>query len=268
MMPMPWDLTAVQWRIKRWAFKDLPLTIVAPSRWMADLVLRSPIVGGATLECVPNPLDTSVFAPRDRAKVRGRIGLPLSRRVVVYVGKPESVFAYEGRVPLLLEALRLVRLRRPELARTTQLLIVGGRGDELLRSSAFDGVAVGTVKDDHQMADCLYAADLMVDTTQFDNLPAVVQEAMSSGIAIVASDVGGLPDMIDEGVSGLLVDRASPQAFADAISVVLTDAGLCSRLGAQARVVAMDRYDCTRVAAAMLSVYERSLVRFLTGSRS
>lgn len=260
MMPMPWDLTAVQWKIKRWAFRGIPVTVVAPSPWMADLVLRSPIMSGAMVECVPNPLDTAVFAPRDRRAVRVRLGLPLSAKVVFYIGKPEpgSVFSYEGRVPLLLETLRLVRVDDPDLARNMQLLIVGGMGEELIRSSGYQGVAIGSLNDESEMADCLSAADVMINTTQYDNLPGVVQEAMSSGLAVVASRVGGLPNMIDNGVSGILVDHTSPRAFADAVQMVLTDTDLRNRLGSQARVVAIERYDFGRVAADMISAYERS----------
>lgn len=260
MRPMPWDLTAVQWKIKRWAFRGIPLTVVAPSPWMEDLVLRSPIMSGATVECVPNPLDTAVFAPRDRAAVRERLGLPLAAKVVFYIGKPGpgSVFAYKGRVPLLLEALRLVRVDDPDLARNMQLLIVGGRGEELIRSSGYQGVAMGSVDDESQMADCLAAADVMINTTQYDNLPGVVQEAMSCGTAVVASRVGGLPNMIDNGVSGILAERTSPRTFADAIQMVLTDTDLRNRLGSQGRLAAIERYDSSRVAAAIVTVYERS----------
>lgn len=93
MLPMLSALTAAQWKMKRWDFPSVPSTVVASSPWMADLVLRSPIMSGATVECVPNPLDTAVFAPRDGAAVRERFGLPLSVKVVFCIGKPNGVLA-------------------------------------------------------------------------------------------------------------------------------------------------------------------------------
>jgi glycosyltransferase involved in cell wall biosynthesis len=98
----------------------------------------------------------------------------------------------------------------------------------------------------------------MINTTQYDNLPGVVQEAMSCGTAVVASKVGGLPNMIDHGVSGILADSGSPRAFADAVQMLLRDVALRDSLGAQARLAATERYDSKRVATDMISVYRRS----------
>jgi glycosyltransferase involved in cell wall biosynthesis len=258
MLPTRRDLTALQWRVKRWALGGTPLTIVAPSSWMADLARRSPIVSRAAVVCVPNPVDTSLFRPWSKAEARQSLGIPSDKLVLCYIGKPDSVFAYEGRAPLLLEALRLVRADNPLVTREVRLLIIGGQGSELLASSGYEGVAVGAVNKESEMASLLAASDIMVNTTQYDNLPGVVQEAMSCGTAVVASRVGGLPSMIEHEVSGLLVEPTSPRAFADAIQLLLIDSNLRGRLGTHARLTATERYDSSHVAAAMVAVYERS----------
>ena len=257
MLPMPHDLTALQWRVKRWAVGRTPMTVVAPSTWMADTARRSPMLNHAEVVCVSNPLDTSFYSPRNKKEARRSLGVSDDHLVVFFIGKPHSVFFYEGRVPLLLEAMQNLRESSPALAERISLLVVGGRGEELINASGFAGIALGAVSDDRMIADCLSAADVMVDTTQYDNLPGVVQEAMSCGTVVVASDVGGLPNMLDDGRSGLLAGRHSPQAFAAAIETALSDERLRLELGRRARAKAVEQYDSSTVAPAMVSVYER-----------
>ena len=249
------DFTALQWRIKRAILGGIDLTVVAPSQWMGELVRRSPLAGHAALAVVPNPLDTSVYAPHDKGDARVAAGLPRSGSVLLFVGKPENVYAYEGRVPLLLESLRQLSSRAPEVAARVHLLVIGGHGDRLIASSGYPGVAVGAVRDDARMAELVSAADILVDTTQYDTLPAVVQEAMSCGTAVIASGVGGLPDMIESGKTGILADPSSPTAFAAAMEMVLSDFALRSRMQTAARDFAVRRWDYGPVADTLIAVY-------------
>jgi glycosyltransferase involved in cell wall biosynthesis len=263
MLPMPRDVTRLQWRVKRRALSRTPLTVVAPSAWMADIARRSPMLSHAEVVCVPNPLDTSFFSPREKKEARRSLGIPEGRLVVSFVGKPHSVFFYEGRVPLLIRALHILRESSPALAERISLLVVGGRGEELLEASGFTGVALGAVSDERRLVDCLSATDVLVNTTQYDNLPGVVQEAMSCGTVVVASDVGGLSDMLDGGKAGLLAERDSARAFATAIETVLADEGLRLRVGRRARAKAVHEYDASAVALGMAGVYERARKRHI-----
>jgi glycosyltransferase involved in cell wall biosynthesis len=251
------DWTGLQWRIKRRALRRTELTIVAPSSWMAGIVRQSPITRGADVICLPNPIDTDFFSPRNRVEARRRLGLPLAGSVVVHVGKPHSIGFYEGRIVLFVQALRRLRETAPDLAGDVRLLLVGGGGAELLRSSGFDGIALGGVSDEGVLVDCFSAADVMVNTTQYDNLPGVVQEAMSCGLAVIASDVGGLPEMLDGGEAGVLADRSSPAAFAVALETLLRDERLRGQLGRRARGKALRSYEGRVVAPAVLALYER-----------
>ena len=258
MQRMPLDLTALQWKLKRAFLGRLPLTVVAPSAWMRDLAEQSPILGRSRVVCVPNPIDTGHFAPRDRAGARAALQIGAEDLILLFVGKPDNVYFYEGRVPLLLESLRLLQGRSPKLTARLSLLVIGGRGDKVLRASGLAGRALGAVSDEEVLLDCLSAADVMVNTTQFDNLPGIVQEGMSCGTPIVASDVGGLSDMLGGGSSGVLVDSCSPLAFATALEKVLDDSEYRQELGRRARARAQHLYDSGVVVPQMIAVYERA----------
>jgi glycosyltransferase involved in cell wall biosynthesis len=261
MLAMPRDRTALHWKVKHRALSRASFTVVAPSEWMAELAARSPIAGRCEVVCVPNALDTAYFHPRSKTEARLSLGLPVDGIVLLFIGKPHDVFFYEGRVPLLLDALRILANSSPTLAKRTSLLVIGGRGEEILRASGHAGIALGSVAEEDRLVECLSAADAMVNTTQYDNLPGVVQEAMSCALPVVASDVGGLAEMLDHGRAGLLADHSSPTAFAECLERVLADEALRMELGRRARDRATRTYDVTAVIPTMLSIYERALRR-------
>lgn len=93
----------------------------------------------------------------------------------------------------------------------------------------------------------LYAeADLFVFPTMADCLGIAVMEAMAAGLAVITTRVGALPEVVRHGETGWVVPVNDPQALADAIALLATDARLRTRLGAAARVAATDRFDAAR----------------------
>jgi glycosyltransferase involved in cell wall biosynthesis len=79
-----------------------------------------------------------------------------------------------------------------------------------------------------------------------DGFPNVLAEAMAMGVPVVSTAISGIPEMIDDGVHGLLVEPRDPQALADALHRVLTDAELHARLALAARQRICDRFDSRR----------------------
>ncbi|MBW3649601.1 MAG: glycosyltransferase family 4 protein [Actinobacteria bacterium] len=76
-----------------------------------------------------------------------------------------------------------------------------------------------------------------------DALPTVLLEALALGLPVVASTVGGIPEIVDDGSEGLLVEEGDPEALAAAVARILTDEGLCQRLAAAGRDKALARFD-------------------------
>jgi len=98
-------------------------------------------------------------------------------------------------------------------------------------------------------------ADLLVLPSLYEDLGTVLLEAMYAGVPIVASKTGGIPDVVEDGVSGLLVEPGGPETLARAIDRVLADRGLASRLSEEARKRGKD-YDWELLAERVLRVYE------------
>jgi glycosyltransferase involved in cell wall biosynthesis len=173
-------------------------------------------------------------------------------------GRPRVVFVgrvvHAKGVETLVQA--AARCRTPGM----QLLLVGDGPERrhLERLARRIGVAgrvhvTGFVA--HELVpDVLASADLLVLPSVYEELGTVLAEALHAGIPVVASRVGGIPEIVADAVTGLLVEPGDPDALARAIDTVLGDGALAARLSANAAQRAVD-YDLDRVGAEVEQLY-------------
>jgi glycosyltransferase involved in cell wall biosynthesis len=90
----------------------------------------------------------------------------------------------------------------------------------------FDGPLYGSAK-----LDALADADMLVHPTRDDAFPLVILEAMAAGLAVVSTREGGIPDEVEDGITGILCDKENPSALADAIGKLLEQPDLCREMG-------------------------------------
>jgi len=105
----------------------------------------------------------------------------------------------------------------------------------------------------------LHAFDLYVLSSITEGLSLSILEAMAAGRAIVATRVGGNPELLDDGGAGVLVPARDPEAMADAVARLLRDPEQRRTLGARARARAREVFDVHRVARRLEGIYERAL---------
>jgi glycosyltransferase involved in cell wall biosynthesis len=108
----------------------------------------------------------------------------------------------------------------------------------------------------------LAESDVFVLSSRSEGLPVSVLEAMAARLPVVATAVGGLPELVVEGQTGYLVSPGDPGALAAALRPLLADRDLRSRLGDAGRARVEERFDLTRFRHAHLDLYRRELERF------
>jgi glycosyltransferase involved in cell wall biosynthesis len=113
----------------------------------------------------------------------------------------------------------------------------------------------------------LSRADMFVLTSLNEGLPLSILEAMAAGVPVVATRVGGVPEVVIDGETGILVRPEDPASTAEAIRRLLGDAGLRERLAMQARRLVRDEFTAQRMVDGVISVYEKVLARRRSGRR-
>lgn len=103
----------------------------------------------------------------------------------------------------------------------------------------------------------LAEADVFVGASHAEPLGVVYMEAMALGVPTIGTDAGGVPEIIEHGISGLLVPPKNPEAIADALERIATEPGLAERLGAAGRARIVDRFDSRIGAADVRAVIDR-----------
>lgn len=205
-----------------------------------------------------NAIAVPAARPRD-GHVRDRLGLASEAKVIglVAIQRPQK------RIDLLVRAAARLRTEFPELR---VLLIGDGPVEEATRIKALvaelgldDVVLTLGVRDD--VPDLLAAVDVAVLSSDFEGSPLAVLEYMEAGLPIVATEVGGLPDLLDDGRCGVLVAPGDDAELAAGIRRLLTDRELATRLGAAARHRRRTEFDLDTVVHGVEDIYERLLVR-------
>ncbi|NNJ09091.1 glycosyltransferase [Chloroflexales bacterium ZM16-3] len=249
----PHDLSQKIWGRKRAAFARLApgqLHIVALNSWIAAEVRRSSLLRDVPISVIANGLDIATFAPQDKAAARAAFGIPHDARVVLFVAA--SVTNRRKGFDLLVQALAALR----DLPRL--FLVTIGRGGAGI-DSAIPLLELGAVNDDARLALAYSAADVYVIPSRQDNLPNTVIEAMACGTPTVGFAVGGVPDMVRPGVTGLLAPPEDSAALADQIRALLADAGRCDTMAQHCRRIALAEHDQLRQSMRYVELYTRLL---------
>lgn len=238
------DRTRLNWQVKQRIYRELELDVVAPSRWLADQASRSPLLGRFPVHVIPYGVDTEVFSPVPRAEARAALGLPEGEAMVLVAGiEPRKGSDLLGTI--------LAGAERGA-GRPVSLAVAGGTANAEPPPGHITHL-LGDL-DEPAMRLAYAASDVYLLPTRYDNLPNTVLEAMACGSPIVATAVGGIPDVIEDGSNGL-VRRPDGAALGRAVADLLNDPELGARLGAAARNRARGELTLEHQARAYLDLY-------------
>jgi len=216
-------------------------------------------VPGDKITVVPNGLAPGEFEePPGWREFRRRFGVPEDAFLAVCAGR----LRWEKGQAVLLEA--LARLAA-EGGRPAFLLLAGAGPDEArLREQARalgleESVRFGGLLEDPREA--YRAADLLVQPSLWEGMPNAVLEAMAQGTPAVASSVGGVPEVVRDAVTGLLVPPGDPAALATAVARLRDDEALRASMGRAALARAREAFPLQATLEATAAVYEELLAR-------
>jgi len=202
---------------------------------------------GLTAEVIPNIIDLSRFSPGPPRAFAYSPHVVVTRNLEPIYGIPTAIRAFAQIVPSYPQARLTVAGSGPELSRLQALVAELG----LQSSVCFSG------RIENSEIPALYAsADCLLNPSTVDNMPISILEAFASGVPVVSTSAGGIPDMVEQGVSGLLVPIGDHDAMARELLRVLQDVSLAADLR-QAGLLQAERYAWPRVRTQWLDAYRR-----------
>jgi glycosyltransferase involved in cell wall biosynthesis len=230
------DLSRQVWLRKKAALSQVPkggLHLVATSRWIEGEAKRSSLLGDRDVTVIPNGLDVSDFAPRDRKFSRDFFDLPPDAKIVLFAA--DSAANVRKGFAYLAEALAGMR-------DVDNLLLVSVGGGE----PKVEGVPhrhLGRINDDRVLSLAYSAADVYAIASLQESFGQTVSESLACGTPVAAFATGGIVDMVRPGVTGELAPTRDVAALRAAVKrLLLSDPDNRSRMADNCRRIAVAEY--------------------------
>jgi len=231
--------------------------VVAVSAGMkADILAAYPEIPAERVRVIRNGIDTDEYRPDPRTGVLARYGVDPGRPYVIFVGR---ITRQKG-VPVLLRA-------ASRLIGEAQLVLLAGAADtpeqlaevtELvdgLRTSRSGVIWIPEMLPKPEVIQLLTHATVFACPSIYEPLGIVNLEAMACGTAVVGSRTGGIPEVVADGETGLLVPVGEPEPLADALNVLLRDPDRAEAMGQAGRKRAVSEFGWPAIAAQTADLY-------------
>jgi glycosyltransferase involved in cell wall biosynthesis len=227
---------------------------IAISKHLASHLSNFCQIPSNQIQVIPYPINPDLFRPRVNRAAGSNFPMLLS------VGRLEK----RKGTDVFMSALNLVLCESPDLKVFLLGSEAGIKQESLLslvperkRSQvSFPGFVNRETLPSYYQKTTLYVAPSLYETFAY-----TVLEAMACGVPVIASDVGAIPELVENGVTGMLVPPGDPKALAQAISGLLADPLCREKMGKRAREKAVAEYSVESIAARTLASYERALSR-------
>lgn len=198
-------------------FNVNPPVLVGASAWLTAAAAKSALVTNTAAKAVhiPNPIDTDFYIAEDRLVARRTLQLNPDKKYLLFAAMnasdPRKGFGE------LVAALKLLALSAPA---GVELLVAGKADGALVAALPFPVQLLGSLNA-AQMKQAYSAADVFIIPSLEENLPNTVLESLACGTVVAGFETGGIPEMVQEGVSGHLAPTGDVQGLATAIEKAL-----------------------------------------------
>lgn len=218
--------------------------ITAPSSSIADYIRQALAVGDKPIEIIPYPIDTARFKPIYEKPIHP---------IILFVGRIEK----RKGADVLMTSIPRVLSEYPNCE-----FVFAGRVADELKSEVMaisSTVKFLGIRPREELIEWYQNASVFVAPSIWDNSPNTIYEAMACGTPVIASCVGGIPELVDEGMTGLLVPPSDSNALSGAIIKLLDNEIRRKEMGRRGREKALAKYSLIGILEQTVAYYERVL---------
>ncbi|PJA89808.1 MAG: hypothetical protein CO137_02315 [Candidatus Magasanikbacteria bacterium CG_4_9_14_3_um_filter_32_9] len=192
-------------------YRNCHFDIVTPSIWLRDRVLNT-ILSKQNIHYIPNGIDTSIFVPLNKKTVRQKLGLPLNKKIILFLADGVKENIWKGWE--YVEDIIKLNKDRDDIV----FLSVGNNNEEKSTNNIF---YYKYTKNESEVSMYYSAADVLLFTSIAENFPLVVLEAMSCGLPIVSFDTGGIKEAVIHKKNGYIAKYKDVQDVNDGLNFIL-----------------------------------------------
>jgi len=248
------DLSRWTWKRKEKAWRDLDLTVVAPSNWLADCARSSALFRNVRVEVIPNGIDTVTFQPWDKEHARALFDIPKDKKIILF-GAVRAISDPNKGFQLLKQALQVLSKDSSDL-----MTIVFGADDSAgIPDPGMPVNYLGRIDDEQRLAKLYSAADVFIAPSLQEAFCLTAAEAMSCGTPVVAFRATGLPDIVEHKRSGYLAQPYEINDVARGITWVLENETRYTKLSLLARQKITEKFSLDAMSDRYVTLYRELL---------
>jgi glycosyltransferase involved in cell wall biosynthesis len=178
---------------KKWINENQPV-IITPSKWLEKRVrLIYPNI--KNIKTINNGIDTKIYFPKNKLETKKKLNLPTDKKLILFVAEYATNNPFKGGNILR----EIINHNKNDLL---TFITVGGNTENTLKNH----ISISYISSKEELANLYNACDVLLYPTQADNFPLVVLESMACGTPVIASRLGGIPEIISDHEDGFLIN--------------------------------------------------------------
>ncbi len=247
------DLSSFSLKQKVEMFNDVRIFWVSPSNWLRKIARTSPVIkANSPFLCIPNPIKTGdfhVLNQLEKQEIRKELNLNTGYFTLLF-----AAANLDNRAKGFSDFIEIVNLLKME---KVQSIIIGPSKNEI--PALIDTFVAGYVSDKNKINELMGAADLYITTSLEDNLPTTVMEALALGLPAMGYEIGGIPELIENDVTGFTYPKGDWRSMALGVLDLMQKPAKYAQLSSNARESAERKYDEAVVAKSYAELYQQVL---------
>jgi glycosyltransferase involved in cell wall biosynthesis len=228
--------------------------IIIVSKALKDIIVRWGI-SATKITVVHNGVDLDKFKPMDQIPIREKLNLPLDKKIILFAGALRTI---KGLI-YLVQAIKELSRKRSDF-----LLLLVGSGpfqeeleEEVLKLGIGEYVRFVGARLPEEIPDWMNSSDIFCLPSLQEGFGMVLIEAGACAKPVLATKVGGIPEIVIDKTTGLLVEPKSPDELSEAIERLITNPLLCQKMGDAGRQHVLKNFDLSLKAKQTIAIYER-----------
>lgn len=238
-------------------FSHPNLVIVTPSNWLAECAKKSQVFRNQRVEIIPYSLDTSIFQPTNKIEAKKLLNIN-PETIVLLAGAVTGKEKRKGFLELI-NALKICLQEQDffEKVKENQIKICCfGEANQSFQELGIETIFFGNIKDDRQLSLIYSLADIFILPSLEDNFPNTMLEAMSCKTPVIAFNIGGIPDLVEDYKTGFLVPKNNLYLLSERIRELINDRLLREKMGKEGREIIVKNYALSVQAKNYLQLYQ------------